>query len=194
MTYAVVLGSAQCWAEDMRSARRTLGNPERVYAVNDAGAHYANELFAFVTLHPETLRYWLDERHAAGNPYPLNVWSHENRPGVTGVHAQYIYPGAINSGSSGLYAVKVATEVYREKKIVLCGVPMDTTPRFFGSRHWHESDSFYSAWVAAAERLKHNTRSMGGRTATLLGFPSTTWLNESARDAPPQNPPPVMGI
>jgi hypothetical protein len=165
---AAVLGSATNGLAELATLR-TLCRVDAVFAVNDAAADYAGPLAAFVTLHPEHLSRWLAKRLTP----PAEVISHEAAPGVTCV-APYQFPGMNASGSSGLFAVKIALE--RFEQVVLCGVPMDASrAHYFDAAPWTEVDSFWDAWRIALPHLV-NVRSMSGRTAQLLGMPTREFL------------------
>lgn len=165
---AVVLGGAAgAWDE---LSRASAIQPIRyLVAVNDAASHYPGHLDAFVTLHPEKLSGWLGARRTAGLPEPATVIAHTTAPLVTEV-VDYQWPGQTGSGSSGLFAAKIALE-RTALPVVLCGVPMQAErAHFFNDQPWGEVDQFHAAWEWAHkdERLAR-VRSMSGWTAELLG-------------------------
>jgi hypothetical protein len=80
------------------------------------------------------------------------------------------------SGSSGLFAVKVAMEAGYDR-IILAGVPMQVEgAHFFNASPWGEVGSFTEAWKIALPRIAPHVRSMSGWTKDLLGYPSFEWL------------------
>lgn len=165
---AAVLGSATNGLAELATLR-SLARVDAVFAVNDAAADYAGELAAFVTLHPEHLPRWLAKRSAP----TFEVVAHEIAPGVTRI-ADYRWPGMNASGSSGLFAVKIALE--RFDRVVLCGVPMEAArAHYFDAAPWSEVELFWDAWRIALPYLS-NVRSMSGRTAQLLGMPTREFL------------------
>jgi hypothetical protein len=176
MTLAAVLGGARGNLAELETLR-TLCRVDAVFAVNDAAAQYPGaDLEAFVTLHPEKLPEWLSRRNV-DNLHKPTIVAHCEGPLVTQV-VDYRWPGMNASGSSGLFAVKVALEKYDQ--VVLCGVPMDAMrAHFFDSAPWFEVDSFWQAWQIALPYIKDRVRSMSGRTAQLLGMPTKEFLSSA---------------
>lgn len=172
MQIAAVLGGASNNMAELATLRR-MCDVAAVYAVNDAAVDFPDNLAAFVTLHPEHLPKWLAKRAGLMLPRPREVIGHEAHPDVTHV-VDYQWPGMNASGSSGLFAVKVALE--RFPKVVLCGVPMEAArAHYFDAAPWAEVDSFWAAWSIALPHLV-NVRSMSGRTAQMLGMPTKEFL------------------
>lgn len=166
---AVVLGSAKGnWDELSRASQ--IAPVRYLVAVNDAACHYPGQVDAFVTLHPEKISGWLGARRTAGLPEPRTVIAHTANPHVTEV-AEYQWPemrAASKSGSSGLFAVKIAL-VRTALPVVLCGVPLDgDRAHFFCDAAWDQVTQFRDAWGLVLPRLSR-VRSMSGWTATLLG-------------------------
>lgn len=165
---AVVLGGAVGAFDELSRASQI--QPIRyLVAVNDAACHYPGRLDAFVTLHPEKLPGWLGARRTAGLPEPDAVIAHTAGPHVTEV-VDYQWPGQTGSGSSGLFAAKVALE-RTALPVVLCGVPMQAErAHFFNGQPWGDVDQFRAAWEwASKEGHLSRVRSMSGWTADLLG-------------------------
>lgn len=184
---AAVLGGATRGREELAHLR-TLCDVQAVYAVNDAAAEYPGDLTAFVTLHPEKLGPgtlsngspspdWLSIRNRVDNLHKTcEVIAHEPHPRVTRV-VDYRWLGMNASGSSGLFATKVALES-QPYPVVLCGVPMDAMrAHYFNSAPWWEVDSFWQAWTIALPYIKDRVRSMSGATAQLLGMPTREFLH-----------------
>ena len=170
---AAVLGGAAGAFTELEMLRG-MANVQGVYAVNDAAAQYPGPLEAFVTLHPEKLPEWRPLRSNVDSSHKCEYVAHSEHPLVTRV-ADYRWPGMNASGSSGLFAVKVALEKY--DRVVCCGVPMDASrAHFFDSRPWVDVDSFWQAWLAALPYIATRVRSMSGRTAELLGRPTPEFL------------------
>lgn len=158
---AAVLGGASGGFDELAA----LGPVDAVYAVNDAASEYPGELAAFVTLHPEKLHKWLPLRSAPTG----EVIAHEAHPLVTRA-VDYRFPGMNASGSSGLFATKIALEAGADR-VVLCGVPMDAVrAHYFDPTAWSEVEAFRDAWHIALPHLS-KVRSMSGWTAELLGKP-----------------------
>ena len=163
---AVVLGGAAGAWEELAAASR-IAPVRHIFAVNDAAMHYPGHLDAFVTLHPEKLSGWLGARRTAGLPEPGAVIAHRMDTHVTEA-VEYKWPEQQSSGSSGLFATKIALE-RTALPVVLCGVPMDAArAHFFNDQPWTDVDQFRAAWEQVKGRLAR-VRSMSGWTAELLG-------------------------
>lgn len=186
---AAVLGSATNGLAELETLR-SLAPVSAVYAVNDAAADYPGPLAAFVTLHPEKLGpgtlsngspspNWHARRFHVDSSHKCEYIAHCEHPLVTRV-VEYRWPGMNGSGSSGLFAVKVALEK-PEQRVVLCGVPMDAMRAHFNNTlPWFEVDSFWAAWSIALPYIKDRVRSMSGHTAQLLGMPTREFLTQTA--------------
>jgi hypothetical protein len=162
---AVLGGAGGNWDELARASQ--IAPVRYLVAVNDAAMHYPGQLDAFVTLHPEKLSGWLGARRTAGLPEPAAVIAHTAHALVTEV-VGYQWPGMTGSGSSGLFATKIALE-RTTLPVVLCGVPMNASgAHFFCDAPWSEVEQFRAAWEWALPRLGL-VRSMSGWTAELLG-------------------------
>lgn len=171
MRLAAVLGGATGGLDEL-TVLRTIAPVAGLFAVNDAAAEYPGHVDAFVTLHPEKLPHWLAKRITP----PGDVVSIMKDPGVTRI-TPYQWPEMTGSGSSGLYAVKVALEAGFDR-VVLCGVPMEfERAHYFDPKPWADVDQFWPSWEICLPRLKDCVRSMSGRTATLLGMPNREFLS-----------------
>lgn len=178
----IVIGGGNTVWDDIAEARK-LGTYQAVIAVNDVGAEYPGHVDIWATLHPENLPKWTAKRHANGFP-PAGMYAAHN--GNTNIGrlgrfqpdymTDYRWPEMSASGSSGLFAVKVAIEQGYDR-IVLCGVPMQAqAAHFFEAREWAEVKAFTDAWTVARRHYANKTRSLSGWTAKILGKPSPDWL------------------
>lgn len=152
MKIALVLGGAACVFADFLWAN-SLGVSYRLVGVNDIRDDFP-DLDIWVTLHPEKF----PDAFAPSVDFP-ELWE----------------PGG-SSGSSGLFAVRCAIERLGADRVILCGVPMDTQPHFYGGDPWLAADGFWPAWIVAMPYIKNRVRSMSGRTRDLLGAPTAEWL------------------
>jgi hypothetical protein len=179
LTAALVLGGAATVWDDVKAALE-LGEFSGVVAANDVGAEWPGHLDAWVSLHADKFKLWAQRRAKRGFAPAAAVFAHESRkgtaPGVT--HAtEWKFPGQRETGSSGLFALKVALVDLGFDKAVLCGVPMSVDgAHFFDTRPWRAAMSHRQGWSEALPHIKHKARSMGGFTADLLGRPTTEWL------------------
>lgn len=169
----LILGSAaSLWADLV-----TLGPwSSVVMAVNRAGASYPGRLDHWVSLHPEQLGGFMAARAEIGGNIDCTTWCQRGDP-TTRVD---VVPQAMEcSGSSGLYAVRIALGVLRAARVVLAGMPIDNSPHFYdGERLIGPAFVPYRPeWRRAAqEEFADRVRSLSGWTAELLGRPDPTWL------------------
>lgn len=180
MRAALVLGGAGCLWDDVEAALE-LGEYQGVVACNDAGAAWPGELDAFATLHAEKAPFWIENRVRAGHPFPKAVLGYDGAgralPAcMTGLTA-WRFEGQTLTGSSGLFALKVALVDLGFDRAVLCGIPLEAGPgHFFDAAAWRAAVSYRSGWQEALPQIKHRARSMSGWTKGLLGAPDTEWL------------------
>lgn len=180
MRVALVLGGAGNLWTDVEAAL-DLGEYHGVVACNDAGAAWPGELDALVTLHAEKAPLWTERRVRNGYPWPKHILGHEGLGRVpplcmTG-STDYRFPGQATTGSSGLFALKVALIDLAFDKAVLCGVPMDSAPgHFFDLSAWTGAMSHRRGWHEALPIIKNRARSMSGWTREILGAPEEEWL------------------
>lgn len=171
----VLGGSAALW-QDVEAAK-ALGSFDGVVACNDAGTDWKGNLEAWVTLHPLKFPAWQKKRAARGYPTAKVHFSHEDHDGVDRVE-HYRWPEMKTSGSSGLYAVKIALELGFDR-IVLCGIPLTKEAHYFDSKAWKQADTFKAAWLAVMNvHLIGRVKSFSGWTAEQLGTPDARWLND----------------
>lgn len=180
MRTALVLGGAACLHEDIDAYD---GPVDGVVACNEAGAEWAGELDAWVSLHPLYFRKkgWRKKRKDRGYPDAKRHMGHPEAfrnkttvmkwmdPDVEAAPYRMTEEGP--SGSSGLYAAKVALVDLGFDRIVLCGIPMTATPHFFDAAPWDSARSFQRAWLHVPIAYRKRMRSMSGWTRVLLGAP-----------------------
>lgn len=181
MTTALVLGGASCLWDDVDAALK-LGEFDLVVACNDAGAAWPGPLNAWVSLHPEKFDTWIERRRRAGHEPSPAILSHlaarpHRKPLPCTGTTDHKFPGQITTGSSGLFALKVALVDLGADRAVLSGVPMDAGQgHFFAAAQWRAARSHQGGWHEALPQIRHRARSMSGWTADLLGRPDAGWL------------------
>jgi len=122
---------------------------------------------------------WWDQRLRAGLPPPGQVWFHR------AAYKEFLLPHQFTEewgGSSGLLATKVALELGCDR-IVLCGVPMESTPHFHIPLPLKGAGRYRRAWVERVGQLTGKVRSMSGWTAQFLGEPDEVWLLNKRKNA-----------
>lgn len=153
-----------------------------VVACNEAGIAVAR-LDAWVSLHPQywDKKGWLAARAAKRYPAPP-LYTHDLRHAPPGaVQTPYCFPGQEHSGSSGMFAAKVALVDLCFDRAVLCGVPMSPMDHFHGATHWRVKSGagrvsdlprrYLDRWREVPAEYKDRIRSMSGATRDLLGAP-----------------------
>lgn len=179
--WAIVLGGASCVWEDVRAWETIYGREwdGLVIAANDIGSWWPRRLDHWVSLHPNKLARWAEQRVANGFPAAGETWGRlgrYNEP-VTWTHQLEPWP----LGSSGLLAVQVA-QVLGVTRVILCGMPMTSTAHFTESKEnfgpfWYAAAGYWTAWAQHKEHLRGWVRSMSGKTKEMLGEPTLEWLN-----------------
>lgn len=180
MSVALVLGGAACLWSDLDAAL-ALGEFDAVIACNDAAASWPGRLDAAVSLHPEKFGLWMTRRVATGYRMPERTFSFRAPNGGKGQYVThqtpYQFPGQTQTGSSGLFALKVALTDLGCDRAVLCGIPLTADQaHFFDPKTWRAATSYRDGWKQALPQIKHRARSMSGWTAELLGQPDEEWL------------------
>jgi hypothetical protein len=176
MRTALVIGGADCVWRDV-SAALDLGEFAGVVACNDVIAEWKGKLDAACSLHASKLPGWLRARSNKCLPEPGRAFVSTASDRHYGAEAvNYRLPGQIVSGSSGLFAVKIALIDLGFDRAVCCGIPMSDEPHFFDTKGWVGADRHWPGWGQAIPFLADRTRSMSGRTKDLLGAPTPAWL------------------
>ena len=174
MRVALAVGGAACVWDDLE---RYTGPVHGVVACNDVGAEIEN-LTAWVSMHPAYWKKkgWIDRRRKNGFA-DVPLYSHKlgGRTDVT--QTDYMMPGMDRTGSSGLFAAKVALVDLGFDVAVFCGVPMESVPHYFNDEPWPPGSSvgLRHCWVEIDETYRKRLRSMSGWTKSLLGGPE--WIN-----------------
>jgi hypothetical protein len=177
MRVALVLGGAACLQADIAAAL-DLGEFDGVVAANDAGAWWPGPLDGWCSLHPQKLGKWSAARAERGYPAAKRLFGHQNETRKTAgtEYSDHRFPGQLHSGSSGLFALKVALYDLGFSRAVCCGMPMDMQPHFFDRQGWQGAKSLKRGWTEALPAIRDQARSISGWTADLLGRPTAEWL------------------
>ncbi len=186
---AIILGGAIGVFEEAAAAQE-LHRHDIVVACNDAITRWPGELAAAVTFHAEQLAKWLALRHDAGYPAPERVFVRKGvRPAVLEPHRSALkafkptetesrFFGQSASGSSGLFAAKVALFDLGCDLGTCCGIPMAPERRNIVRQNinWRDAIHLRQGWMQALPVIKGRLRSMSGWTAAILGEPTLEWL------------------
>lgn len=183
MRIALVLGSAACVWDDV-SAASSLGEFDGAVGCNDLGVVWPGRLDAWVSQHADFFVRWVAMRERRGLPphdriFVVDGARMEPRlsPAVTDF-TTHLFPGQTHSGSSGLFALKVALVDLGFDRAVLCGVPMrdDASHLRDGDAPWNGAEAHRAGWLEALPQIEARARSMSGFTADLLGQPTAAWI------------------
>lgn len=183
MLKALVLGDAACVSADVTAARK-LGTFDYIIACNDISAKWAEDIDAMVSLHADVLALkWVPTRIGAGLNSPLTVcpdfvaYKRLKDKSVIKKTLKDKFDGQKHCGSSGLYSVKVALDIFLCDRVVCCGVPLDLRPHFYNNSAWKMSKVYHKGWQEALPFICDKVRSMSGWTKELIGAPTDEWLN-----------------
>lgn len=179
MTVALVLGGASCVWDDVQAAM-DLGEFDAVVACNDVGAAWPGHIDAWVSLHADKFKFWAARRDKAGFAPASDIFAHAGQ----GTRLQRVtrttgfrFPGQESTGSSGLFALKVALADLGHDKAVLCGIPLSPErAHFFDERTWNAANAYKQGWKEALPQIANRARSMSGWTSDLLGRPDEGWM------------------
>lgn len=176
----LVLGSANCLRADLNRALQ-LCDFHGVVAAKDAGTEWRGPLEGWVSLHPDRMALARASRARRGYPPAGTHFGHAPKKsgGDEGidVYYPYLFDGQRQSGSSGLFAVKVALEYFKYDLVVMCGIPLlKDQGRIDGKEHWNGASAFHQGFEQAMPAFKDRVRSMSGWTALRVGQPTPAWL------------------
>lgn len=159
----LVIGSGLTVVDDLWLARQ-LFTPDLTIGINQAALMHG-PVDLHVTLHPEEFAHRKVGRLIA----------HKRYPGVDEVFEPHTDRGCPNSGSSGMYATRIA-RAKGGTHVVLAGVPITVEPHDFGGAPWRAAQAFRETWRLKKNELVPYVRSMSGWTRELLGAPTPEWL------------------
>ena len=141
-------------------------------AVNRMAADYPGELWASATLHPDI---WGPIKQQSRREVAL--FAPQPYHGV-----DFLFPHTETiSGTSALYAVRIALALGGADRIVLAGCPLDDGPHYDSAATISDCLAVYrDGWRRALPELRNTVRSLSGWTRELLGEPTDEWLASEA--------------
>jgi len=175
----LILGSGQnIWWEMDKARERLPGSDIMVINHTLMGLEWMIrtdkiKITHYASLHPEFF-------------YFLDVWmkgygveTHSNQD-----HERVMNRWPLNGdGSSALFSLKIAL-LMGYKRIVICGVPLNNTPRFYDhpdTNYFMADPAIHMAWQdfkkAIGEEGAERIRSMGGYPLALYGAPEGEWIS-----------------
>lgn len=167
----VIAGSAECLWDDVIRFNEIIGSKKfyDVMCINYTGLYWPYNFQHWVSLHTEIL---ISSRRMIVK----DVITHSNRM-LQGIDRVWNIDSS--GADSGLFACKVAMGLMYQK-IVLCGMPLDQSRKFFDrlevSNHF-DAHSNISVWKSQSQDFEGKIKSMSGNTMKMVGFPTKEWLN-----------------
>lgn len=170
---AIVLGGAECVWDDLAAARSMCAEAEvtdpTYLIVNDMISAFP-DMAVVVSLHPDKLAGWLNQRMRNGHPTPKDIWSNRLHASVKRTHMD-------RGGSGSLFASDIARTHYNADRVILCGAPMTVSHGHFVRRQpWSACVVFRRAWEINMPSIKPFVRSFSGWTMEKLGAPTVEWI------------------
>lgn len=178
---ALCLGGADGVEKEWKAALE-LGSLDYVVACNDVGAIWPGRLDAWVTLHPEKMAGWREQRRANGHPDAKRYLVHGDYVPDWAELVEFRFPGQGDSGSSGLFTAKAALIDLGADRAVLAGIPLVRASHFFDAVQWEAAGGYREVWERLRPEYRARIRSMGGWTAHFFGLPTTEWLATGSTD------------
>lgn len=177
----IIIGRASCVFEDFARAHQIIANYDVHIVINRIGREWGPKFDHWVSYHPDQFTIWIAERARKGLPpisEDVKFWSGIYRGKRLGEKTAKVKLNHCNisGGSSGLLAAHVALKELALDKVVLCGCPMEDTPRYDDARTWTESQYYRKQWDDHKPFLANRLKSMSGWTRGTFGTPTREWL------------------
>lgn len=196
MKIALVIGcSCNVWEEVQLAQDMVMF--DSVYCVKLAGVHYPGAFKTWVTLHPEWMDDYEEQREKFGYPGGYEIVAPPSAElGMHGAKGRiarrvpYRWPGMTHSAASGIYGAKVALDDGFEK-VILAGIPMSAEDGHFlpetrsggngpvRGKVWTQLNQFVCGLNEATPHLMGKVKSMSGYTKKILGAPTREWIGEA---------------
>lgn len=180
MSWALILGGAECVYEDLQLAIKDFGQPDVVVAVKDIWIEYP-KVDHVATFHIDRIPRELIRRRALGYADPKVIWTYKGvrEPRGIGIEVRKMH---MRGGSSGLLGAFVALQV--ADRGVLAGIPMNPGMRHYhnrkGGKAWGEARIYTPHWEHNLHFLTDRIKSMSGWTREKLGAPTKEWVLQNA--------------
>lgn len=171
----LVVGGAGCVFDDLAKAGNMF-RPDCIIAINDIMTRLPRVDHA-VTMHPEKMHTWLEQRQANGFSEIVSFWTGHDKilPKSSLPYKKF----KNNKGGSGLLAVEIAMYL-GFTKIILAGIPLEARQgHFFDDFVWRECILYRVVWEHRGNTLP-NVRSFSGWTKEQYGEPTLEWILEEA--------------
>lgn len=175
----LILGSGTGIFEDIRDAKELIGQKHfDAMAVNMSFLAYKGEVKHLVTVHQEKIEHFYELAKTLPEQRFSHIHTHSHMvcPGV-----EAAWPIVDQNGTSSFFAVKVAI-LLGYTKIILCGVPLNGSRRFYDSPYDVYENNFgceaiEHSWHQYKPQFGGRVRSMSGKTAQIYGKPDKEWIH-----------------
>ncbi len=179
----LVLGSGLSVFDDILDAEMLINLsgriPYDVMACNLSFLAYNGPILHLVSVHPERLHFFHELAKLLPEQRMGHIYTHSF---MLAEGIEFAWPIADQSGTSAMFCVKVGL-LLGYKKIILCGVPLEGSRRFFDNPHQEFINNFscrgienaWREWLKT-EAFQLNVRSMSGKSKEILGAPDERWL------------------
>jgi hypothetical protein len=180
MSVGIVIGRAVGNFEQYALARELAPKAVRI-AINVVGRDLPTEFEHWVSYHPPLFDFWSKARVSDRHFEKFNglYWSGIYRGKKLGLTVDprilKIHYVEVSGGSSGFLATTVGLKGLGLDRVILCGVPMDGSPRYEDPKGWHEYQAYRKTWEEAKESIAPYVRSYSGWTRELFGPPTLEW-------------------
>lgn len=176
----LILGSGASVFEDVNNAKAIVGEAAfEVMAANLSFLAYNGAIRHLVSLHQDRIGLF----HSLAKILPEDRHAHiHTHTHMKTEDAENAWPITIQDGTTSLFCVKIAI-LLGYKKIILCGVPLEGSHRFYDNPHQEYINNFgcpaiAMPWLQAKiEIFNDRVRSMSGKSKELLGSPTKEWTN-----------------
>lgn len=169
----IALGGAKGVWDELEEAL-TLCPDADVGAVNEAGRDYTGHLTLWASLHPEKFHRWQRGRERNGLNTDFTACCHKKH---FDTRVDFV-TNDIWGGTSGLFLCQIAAINFGYSRIIVCGMPISDSPKYFTDDQWKGVSRYRKGWTEATQQpeLKGKIRSMSGWTRELVGPPDSEWL------------------
>ena len=176
----VVIGPCEPWRlfDNLKKMFKNGRDDIDVACVNDVGIYYPGRFQHWISLERKLPMWYEMRRHVPGDMRVLlHIFYHD--PHIDQLPSlNYYWKCSKTPIMSGIFAAIVCKEL-GYKKIILCGIPADDTPRFFDPPHkkYHGAQASKENWKRFKHLFKNDClKSMSGFTKELFGEPTKEWL------------------
>jgi hypothetical protein len=167
----IICGSAGClWADLEKAERMRLFEKAHVGCINETALYYPYFFDFWFSYHAE--KFPGLRPYVKGSPKTVSM---KQGPEVD---EHWALPN-FDCSDSGLMATVISLQM-GYNKIVLCGIPLDNTPKFYSPsvEHILGATNIQRVWEKQIPFFNGRVRSFSGNTMKMVGEPTEEWINE----------------